>query len=140
MLGGTCLPLRFKIKQWMQMIVICLACAGRGQQCESLRAQGQMGGRLGLRLHGILSHLRSFVVQGLEAPTGLDMVRCIATARITMPRSVVRLSAGRLELSTSDQVCSLKRRLQSPLAGQQDVFPIHKITLILSKAASLLSN
>jgi biotin synthase-like enzyme len=43
-------------------------------------------------------------VQGLESPTGLDMARCIATARITMPRSVVRLSAGRLELSTSDQV------------------------------------
>ena len=43
-------------------------------------------------------------MEGLKSPTGLDMARCIATARITMPRSVVRLSAGRLTLSTSDQV------------------------------------
>ena len=43
-------------------------------------------------------------MEGLPTPTGLDMARCIATARITMPKSVVRLSAGRLELSVSDQV------------------------------------
>jgi len=54
------------------------------------------------------------MMQGLESPTGLDMARCIATARITMPRSVVRLSAGRLELSTSDQVHFLPRLLSIP--------------------------
>ena len=43
-------------------------------------------------------------MEGQTAPTGLDMARCIATARITMPKAVVRLSAGRLSLSTSDQV------------------------------------
>ena len=43
-------------------------------------------------------------MQDLKSPTGLDLARCIATARITMPKSVVRLSAGRLTLSTSDQV------------------------------------
>lgn len=43
-------------------------------------------------------------MEGLPTPTGLDMARCIATARITMPKSVVRLSAGRLSLSVSDQV------------------------------------
>lgn len=37
-------------------------------------------------------------------PTGLDLVRCIATARIVMPATVVRLSAGRMELSPADQV------------------------------------
>lgn len=37
-------------------------------------------------------------------PTGLDLVRCIATARIVMPQTVVRLSAGRMELSAADQV------------------------------------
>ena len=33
----------------------------------------------------------------------MDMARCIATARVAMPRSVVRLSAGRLKLSLADQ-------------------------------------
>jgi biotin synthase len=34
-----------------------------------------------------------------------DVVRMIATARIMMPKSVVRLSAGRNEMSLSDQAC-----------------------------------
>jgi biotin synthase len=45
-------------------------------------------------------------MQDNEVPTGLDFVRCIATARIVMPATVVRLSAGRLELSPADQVRS----------------------------------
>jgi biotin synthase-like enzyme len=35
---------------------------------------------------------------------GLDIARCVATARIVMPRTVVRLSAGRLNFSFADQV------------------------------------
>ena len=31
-------------------------------------------------------------------------VRCIATARVLMPKSVVRLSAGRLKFGFTDQV------------------------------------
>jgi biotin synthase-like enzyme len=42
--------------------------------------------------------------EGNEVPTGLDLVRCIATARMLMPRTVVRLSAGRTDLSAADQV------------------------------------
>jgi biotin synthase len=38
------------------------------------------------------------------APGALDLVRCTATARVVMPRSVVRLSAGRMNFSKSDQV------------------------------------
>lgn len=41
---------------------------------------------------------------GHAPPSGLDMVRCVATARVLMPRTVVRLSAGRLTLSFADQV------------------------------------
>jgi biotin synthase len=41
-----------------------------------------------------------------KVPSGMDLVRCIATARILMPQTVVRLSAGRLELTPADQVCS----------------------------------
>lgn len=42
-----------------------------------------------------------------EAPSAIDIVRCVATARVTMPRSVVRLSAGRLNFSLTDQVLHL---------------------------------
>lgn len=53
-----------------------------------------------------------------KVPSGLDLVRCIATARLVMPATVVRLSAGRLELSAADQVlalvyCEVKRRHRS---------------------------
>eukprot|EP00512_Aurantiochytrium_limacinum_P004657 CAMPEP_0171500618 /NCGR_PEP_ID=MMETSP0958-20121227/9085_1 /TAXON_ID=87120 /ORGANISM="Aurantiochytrium limacinum, Strain ATCCMYA-1381" /LENGTH=443 /DNA_ID=CAMNT_0012035307 /DNA_START=1183 /DNA_END=2514 /DNA_ORIENTATION=- len=42
------------------------------------------------------------IAQG-RAPTWDDMVRMIATARIVMPRSMVRLSAGRLEFPVAAQ-------------------------------------
>ncbi len=41
---------------------------------------------------------------GIETPTGFDMARCIAAARVVMPKAMVRLSAGRLSLTPSDQV------------------------------------
>jgi biotin synthase len=44
--------------------------------------------------------------QDNEVPTGMDLVRCIATARLVMPQTVVRLSAGRLDLTPGDQVRS----------------------------------
>lgn len=69
-------------------------------------------------------------MEGLESPTGLDMARCIATARITMPRSVVRLSAGRLELSTSDQALCF-------LAGANSIFTGDKL---LTTANNEMSN
>jgi biotin synthase len=40
---------------------------------------------------------------GSEAPTIWDMGRMIATARIVLPRTMVRLSAGRLSFSESEQ-------------------------------------
>jgi len=43
--------------------------------------------------------------QGRETVSGLELARVIATARVTMPRSVVRLSAGRLNFTFADQVC-----------------------------------
>lgn len=45
----------------------------------------------------------------------LDMVRAIAAARVVMPRSVVRLSAGRLGLAPADQALCF-------LAGANSVF------------------
>ena len=43
-------------------------------------------------------------MQDNKPPSATDIVRCVATARVTMPRSVVRLSAGRLNFSLTDQV------------------------------------
>jgi len=50
-----------------------------------------------------------------KPPSSFDLVRCIATARIIMPRTVVRLSAGRVTLSKGDQALCF-------LAGANSIF------------------
>ena len=52
---------------------------------------------------------------GNAAPTALDVVRCVATARVLMPASVVRLSAGRKEFNDADQAMAF-------LAGANSIF------------------
>ncbi|KAK9810902.1 hypothetical protein WJX73_006869 [Symbiochloris irregularis] len=59
-------------------------------------------------------------LEGREAPSGLELARCIATARITMPRSMVRLSAGRLSLSMADQALCF-------MAGANSIFDGDKL-------------
>lgn len=49
----------------------------------------------------------------------IDMVRMIATARILMPASMVRLSAGRSEMSLSDQVLCFMAGANSIFAGDK---------------------
>ena len=58
-------------------------------------------------------------MKGVEKPTGLEMVRCVATARIVMPKSMVRLSAGRLELSTAEQAMCFMSGANSIFAGDK---------------------
>ncbi|HEY9560602.1 MAG TPA: biotin synthase BioB [Anseongella sp.] len=48
-----------------------------------------------------------------------DMVRMVATARIIMPRSVVRLSAGRTEMSLSEQALCFLAGANSIFAGDK---------------------
>lgn len=48
-----------------------------------------------------------------------DMVRMIATARILMPRTMVRLSAGRLELSVAEQALCFMAGANSIFAGEK---------------------
>ncbi|KAF5834304.1 hypothetical protein DUNSADRAFT_9047 [Dunaliella salina] len=57
---------------------------------------------------------------GIEPPSGLDLVRCIATARVVMPATVVRLSAGRLNLSIADQAMAF-------MAGANSIFDGDKL-------------
>ena len=54
-------------------------------------------------------------LQDLTPPSGLEMVRAIAVARIVMPKTVVRLSAGRVNMSPTDQAMCF-------LAGANSVF------------------
>src|ERR1700712_2686635 len=48
-----------------------------------------------------------------------DMVRMIATAKIVMPKSVVRLSAGRTEMSTVEQAFCFMAGANSIFAGEK---------------------
>jgi biotin synthase len=48
-----------------------------------------------------------------------ELVRMIATARIVMPKSAVRLSAGRLELSVSEQAMCFMAGANSIFAGDK---------------------
>jgi biotin synthase len=48
-----------------------------------------------------------------------DMVRMIATARIVMPKTVVRLSAGRTEMSTIEQALCFMAGANSIFAGEK---------------------
>ncbi|KAI7844847.1 hypothetical protein COHA_001501 [Chlorella ohadii] len=59
-------------------------------------------------------------MQGHDAPTGLDIARCVATARILMPRTVVRLSAGRMNFSFADQALCF-------MAGANSIFDGDKL-------------
>ncbi|MBC7914501.1 MAG: biotin synthase, partial [Pyrinomonadaceae bacterium] len=48
-----------------------------------------------------------------------DMIRMIATARIIMPKTVVRLSAGRTEMSLTDQAFCFMAGANSIFAGDK---------------------
>jgi biotin synthase len=48
-----------------------------------------------------------------------DMVRMIATARILMPKAMVRLSAGRTSMSLADQTLCFMAGANSIFAGEK---------------------
>lgn len=55
-----------------------------------------------------------------QAPVNItEMLRMIATARITMPRSVVRLSAGRMQMSLAEQALCFMAGANSIFAGDK---------------------
>ncbi|GMH38763.1 hypothetical protein BSKO_06647 [Bryopsis sp. KO-2023] len=49
----------------------------------------------------------------------VEMIRCIAAARIVMPRSMVRLAAGRLNLSITDQAMCFMAGANSVFSGDE---------------------
>ena len=54
-------------------------------------------------------------MEGNQTVSALELARCIAAARIVMPRSVVRLSAGRVAFSEADQALCF-------MAGANSIF------------------
>jgi len=58
-------------------------------------------------------------MSNLAPPSALEMVRCIAAARILMPKTMVRLSAGRVNLSESDQALCFLAGANSVFAGDK---------------------
>ena len=67
-----------------------------------------------------LSPVEGTPLGDLEAINPLVLVRMVATARILMPKSIVRLSAGRDRLSISDQALCF-------LAGANSIFSSEKL-------------
>lgn len=68
----------------------------------------------------IYCYCSNLYTQGQEPPSALDLVRCIATARVVMPRSVIRLSAGRISFNVTDQALCF-------LAGANSIFDGDKL-------------
>jgi biotin synthase len=58
-------------------------------------------------------------LEGRPAVPTTDMVRAIATARILMPRSMVRLSAGRLQMSEEAQLLCMMAGANSLFFGEK---------------------
>ena len=56
-------------------------------------------------------------LEDLPKISAYDMVRVIATARITMPKAIVRLSAGRLEMSVMEQAFCFMSGANSIFSG-----------------------
>lgn len=54
-----------------------------------------------------------------------DMVRMVATARIVMPKTIVRLSAGRIEMTAVEQAWCF-------MAGANSIFTGHEKTLLVT--------
>ncbi|HBN48327.1 MAG TPA: biotin synthase, partial [Thalassospira sp.] len=54
-----------------------------------------------------------------EPVDALELVRMVATARITMPKSTVRLSAGRTDLTREAQIMCLMAGANSVFYGEK---------------------
>jgi biotin synthase len=103
--------------------VCCGGIIGMGEKLED---------RLGLlmQLANQSPHPESVPINALQAVEGtplagsqkvdpIDFVRMIATARIVMPRSMVRLSAGRVEMSDEAQALCFLAGANSIFAGDK---------------------
>jgi biotin synthase len=67
----------------------------------------------------LLNQVEGTPLWGLDAVDPLELVRMIATARITMPGSVVRLSAGRTQMTDELQALCFHAGANSIFLGDR---------------------
>lgn len=72
-----------------------------------------------------LARVKGTPLEDFPKVNNWDMVRMIATARIIMPKSMVRLSAGRIEMSESEQAWCF-------MAGANSIFSSEDETLLVT--------
>lgn len=72
-----------------------------------------------------LARVKGTPLENLPKVNNWDMVRMIATARIIMPKSMVRLSAGRIEMSESEQAWCF-------MSGANSIFSSEDETLLVT--------
>jgi len=66
-----------------------------------------------------LTQIPGTPLEGQQKVTMWEMIRVIAIARIVMPKAMVRLSAGRIEMSTEDQALCFLAGANSIFAGEK---------------------
>jgi len=102
-----------------RVTVCCGGILGMGESREDRMALIQT--LASLRPHpesvpiNLLSHVPGTPLAAQESVAFTDVLRAVATIRLVMPRAVVRLSAGRSELSESEQALCF-------LAGANSIF------------------
>ena len=97
----------------------CGGILGMGEsvrdRCEMLRTLAALDPQPGSVPINALVPVEGTPLESQPKVDPIDMVRAIATARIVMPRSMVRLSAGRTELSREAQILCF-------MAGANSIF------------------
>ena len=66
-----------------------------------------------------LARVEGTPLQNAEPVSALEMVRMVATARLLMPRAMVRLSAGRSEMSLEAQALCFTAGANSIFSGDR---------------------
>lgn len=72
-----------------------------------------------------LARVKGTPLEGYSKVDSWDMVRMVATARIAMPASMVRLSAGRIEMTEAEQAWCF-------MAGANSIFTGERQTLLVT--------
>lgn len=72
-----------------------------------------------------LARVKGTPLEDLPKTDAWEMVRMIATARIVMPSSIVRLSAGRIEMTEAEQAWCF-------MAGANSIFTGERETLLVT--------
>ncbi|MGF1574138.1 MAG: biotin synthase, partial [Sumerlaeia bacterium] len=67
----------------------------------------------------MLVRVKGTPLENAEEIDSIELVRCVATARILMPTSRVRLSAGRMEMSDELQALCFLAGANSIFAGEK---------------------